>query len=62
MTSLYDYPKFGCPQKHGNKYYFSKNNGLQNQYVTYVQDTLHSEERVWIIYNCYQLIKILGSN
>jgi prolyl oligopeptidase len=46
MTSLYDYPKYGSPARHGNKYYFAKNNGLQNQYVTWVQDTLESEPRV----------------
>jgi prolyl oligopeptidase len=47
MKQLYNFPKYGCPSKHGDKYFFSKNNGLQNQFVTYMQDTLQSDPTVF---------------
>jgi len=47
MTELYDYPKYGCPHKEGERYFFSKNDGLQNQYVTYQQKDLTSEPEVF---------------
>ena len=31
LTALWNYEKYGCPHKEGNKYFFSKNSGLQNQ-------------------------------
>src|SRR6266700_5055201 len=31
LTELMDYPKYGAPQKEGERYYFTKNTGLQNQ-------------------------------
>ncbi|SDY41083.1 prolyl oligopeptidase family serine peptidase [Hymenobacter psychrophilus] len=37
LTTLWNYEKFGIPHQEGNKLYFSKNDGLQNQSVLYVQ-------------------------
>ena len=48
MTKLFDFEKFGVPFKEGGRYYFYKNDGLQNQYVLYVQDSLADEPRVLI--------------
>ena len=43
LTSLMNYPKYGSPFKKNGKYYFFKNNGLQNQSVLYCQKDLNSE-------------------
>lgn len=46
LTDLTDYEKYGSPFKKHGKYYFFKNDGLQNQSVLYVQETLEAEPEV----------------
>ena len=40
MTHLWDYAKYGVPFKEGKRYFFFKNNGLQNHAVLFTQTTL----------------------
>ena len=46
MTELWNYEKIGAPFKRGGRFYFSRNDGLQNQNVLFQQDTLESEAQV----------------
>ena len=48
LTELSSYEKVGAPTKHHGKWYFSRNDGLQNQYVIYVKDQLDGEARVFL--------------
>ncbi|MCB1022493.1 MAG: S9 family peptidase, partial [Acidobacteria bacterium] len=46
LTKLWDYEKYSSFFKEGGRYYFYKNDGLQNQYVLYVQDALDAQPEV----------------
>ncbi len=48
LTEVWNYEKYGSPFKEGGKYYFFKNDGLQNQSVMYVQDDLDAEPEVFL--------------
>ncbi|HKX29038.1 MAG TPA: prolyl oligopeptidase family serine peptidase [Blastocatellia bacterium] len=46
LTRLWNYEKYGVPFKRGPRYFFFKNDGLQNQNVLYTMDSLEAEPRV----------------
>ena len=46
LTQLWDYEKFGMPFKRANRYFYFKNDGLQNQSVLYTLPDLEAEPRV----------------
>ena len=45
-SELYDYTKYSAPSKIGGRYFYRKNEGLQNQSVIYVQESLDGESRI----------------
>jgi prolyl oligopeptidase len=48
VSQLCDFPQYSAPKKEGGRYYYLKNNGLQNQPVLYVMDSLDDQPRVLI--------------
>ncbi len=47
ITELNNYPKISAPSKHGEYYFFTKNDGLQNQSVYYYKKGLDGQEEVF---------------
>ena len=48
LEELWDYEKVSAPEREGDRYYFTRNDGLQNQSVTYVKESLNGEASVFI--------------
>ncbi len=46
MTKLWDYERFTVPELEGGRYFFEHNDGLQNQNVLLVAESLNAEPRV----------------
>lgn len=48
LTQLYNYPKISAPSRRGEYFIFSKNDGLQNQSVLFIQKGLDGKPEVLI--------------
>jgi prolyl oligopeptidase len=46
IKQLWDYERFSAPSKEGGRYFFSRNDGLQNQSVLHTMDALGAPPRV----------------
>ncbi|MGK7958590.1 MAG: prolyl oligopeptidase family protein [Crocosphaera sp.] len=46
LTQLWDYEKYGIPFKKADRYFYFKNNGLQNQSVLYTLKSLEDEPTI----------------
>jgi len=48
LTQVADYEKMGAPVRHGDKFYYSRNTGLQNQSVIYQCDAPGQQGKVFL--------------
>ncbi len=48
LTELWNYAKQSAPTKHGDYYYYSYNDGLQNQSVIYRKSSLEAEGEIFL--------------
>lgn len=46
LTKLWNFEKYGVPFKRGNRYFYSRNTGLQNQSVIYTVTSLNAEPQL----------------
>ncbi|MCA1803171.1 MAG: prolyl oligopeptidase family serine peptidase [Rhodothermaceae bacterium] len=53
LTTLWDYPRYSTPSKRGGHYFYSYNDGLQNQSVLYTMQSLDDEPRVLLDPNIF---------
>ncbi|MEZ5014666.1 MAG: prolyl oligopeptidase family serine peptidase [Chitinophagales bacterium] len=48
LMELANYPKMTTPYRSGDYYFYAKNDGLQNQYITYYKKGINGEEKVFM--------------
>lgn len=48
LTKLWNYERYSAPVKRGKNYFYSKNDGLQNQSVMYISKSMTDSGRVFI--------------
>lgn len=48
LTALYDYPKEGAPERHGDYYYYFLNDGLQNQSALWRKRSLTAQGELFL--------------
>jgi prolyl oligopeptidase len=53
LADLWDYETMGAPSKHGNYYVLSRNDGKQNQAITYIKKGKDGKEEVFIDPNTF---------
>lgn len=46
LTKIWNYPKYGVPFQKGGRFFYFKNDGIQNQSVLYMQQNLDAEPEV----------------
>ena len=53
LTELYNYPRITAPFRRGDTYFFTKNDGLQNQNVYYIQKGVNGTPEVFLDPNTF---------
>ncbi|KAA5538762.1 S9 family peptidase [Roseiconus nitratireducens] len=48
LEQLWNYERYGLPRPRGEHYFYTHNDGLQNQSVMYIADSLEAKRRVFI--------------
>ena len=48
LTELFNYPRISAPFRRGDTYFFTKNDGLQNQSVFYIQKGVNGKPEVFL--------------
>ena len=53
LTRLFDHERLSAPEKRGNRYFFTRNSGLDNQSVLFVREGASGRDRVLIDPNAW---------